>query len=362
MAAAGRKENDMSNLYKRNGIFWARFQVAGREYRRSLRTRVRTDAKKRLESERTRVENEVLFGLAPDKTWQAAVVEWNQHGTSHIAAKTYRRYLASLKKMRPFFDGMHIREITVQAIREMVKQRRKQRVTTATISRDLTAMSSVLSYAIDEGWIDSNPTLAFRNKRFREKRNPIVLPEMESVKMAIEASPKRFGDAIEWALECGMREGEVFWLEHRQLTSVVTIIGKGNRMRAIPYTAKMREIAERQPQYLGSPYVFYHGDGETWKSPDSRFGDIKRRLARKRAQFVPFRFHDLRHLYAVTFLRERRGSIYDLQQLLGHESIKTTERYLEFLTPEEAMDAMRGPSQNMAQQLRFQNESAGNNG
>ncbi|MGB1230598.1 MAG: tyrosine-type recombinase/integrase, partial [Holosporaceae bacterium] len=49
----------------------------------------------------------------------------------------------------------------------------------------------------------------------------------------------------------------------------------------------------------------------------------------------PFRFHDLRHRYAVDYLKNG-GSIYTLKGLLGHTSVKTTEGYLAYLTPEEA--------------------------
>jgi len=46
----------------------------------------------------------------------------------------------------------------------------------------------------------------------------------------------------------------------------------------------------------------------------------------------------LRHVFAVNYLRAG-GSIYDLQQVLGHSSVKVTEMYLAFLTPEEAQNA-----------------------
>jgi integrase/recombinase XerD len=71
-----------------------------------------------------------------------------------------------------------------------------------------------------------------------------------------------------------------------------------------------------------------------------------RRVAHKRAQakqpFCRFRFHDLRHLFAVDTLRNRRASLYELQQILGHTSVKTTEIYLDHLTPEEKQAAMHG--------------------
>jgi len=55
----------------------------------------------------------------------------------------------------------------------------------------------------------------------------------------------------------------------------------------------------------------------------------------KRSGARPFRFHDLRHWFSVNYLR-RGGSIYTLSQILGHSSVKVTEIYLQFLTPEEA--------------------------
>jgi len=68
----------------------------------------------------------------------------------------------------------------------------------------------------------------------------------------------------------------------------------------------------------------------------------------RRKNKVGFRFHGLRHLFAVTYL-QRGGDIYDLQRILGHASIKTTELYLDYLTPEERRTAMTGSAQTTAQ-------------
>lgn len=66
----------------------------------------------------------------------------------------------------------------------------------------------------------------------------------------------------------------------------------------------------------------------------SRLAALRRKIG------VSWTTHDLGHLYAVEFLRGG-GSIYDLQQILGHASIKTTKIYLDFLTPEEQRIAKR---------------------
>jgi integrase/recombinase XerD len=202
---------------------------------------------------------------------------------------------------------------------------------------------------------DVNPTLAIRNKRsMRETRDPITLPRNEDIAAVMAAAPLRFRDAIEFARETGMRQEEIFGLTWKQLAGGdITITGKRNKRRVIPMTRKARRIIDRQPQKLGSPWVFRHSDGkERWASPAARFGDISRRVAtraQKAAQdFHPFRFHDLRHLFAVEFLRAKRGTLYDLQMLLGHDSVTTTEIYLEHLTPDQRIAALHGSARKRA--------------
>lgn len=66
-------------------------------------------------------------------------------------------------------------------------------------------------------------------------------------------------------------------------------------------------------------------------------------LKRRKAGLAPITFtlHHLRHLFAVTYLREG-GNIYRLQKIMGHSSIKTTEIYLTYLTPDERMRSQHG--------------------
>jgi integrase/recombinase XerD len=98
------------------------------------------------------------------------------------------------------------------------------------------------------------------------------------------------------------------------------------------------QLVEVCRYYSEKPYLFWHSDGETYKNFASQFAAIIKRTASWACEngvgFHPFRFHDLRHLHAVQWLKDGR-SIYDLQARLGHTSIKTTEIYLKYLTPEE---------------------------
>jgi integrase/recombinase XerD len=363
VGAKGEQESAMPNLYKRGETWWARFKVAGTEYRRSLRTSVRSDAERRLKALKKDVEEEARFGILPPQSWQDAVLSWNTHAVGDLSPKTLKRYLTSLRQVDKWLNGVELRRLDTATLRELVKGRRVSGATTATIKRDLTAISSVIDHAIDEGWAEENPTLTIRHRRMREKRDPIVLPDDGEIEIMKAACTSRFADAIDFARETGMREDEIFGLTWKQInTDSVVIYGKRKRLRVIPLSRRARKIAERQARHIKSPYVFYYGDGERWKSPASRFGNVRRSVARKAAQrgeeFTGFRFHDLRHLYAVDYLRAGKGSLYDLQQLLGHASVKTTEIYLAFLTPEQKKAAMHGVSQKAAQVQRFAENNA----
>jgi integrase/recombinase XerD len=232
---------------------------------------------------------------------------------------------------------------------------RRMGASTATIKRDLTAISAVLKHAADEEWMeDINPTLAYRAKKSMvERRVPITLPTEHEIAMVKAEAPSRFADAMDFAIETGMREEEIFGLTYKQIAGgFITITGKRGKRRVIVLSGKAEQIIARQVQDIKSPFVFRHSGNSRWSSPASRFGDIRRRTAKaaqKAAQeFVGFRFHDLRHLYAVNFLRKRKGTLYELQMILGHDSVTTTEIYLEHLTPADRLTAIHGVTQKVA--------------
>jgi integrase/recombinase XerD len=166
---------------------------------------------------------------------------------------------------------------------------------------------------------------------------------------------------IEFAREAGCRQEEIASLQHalidRRRMAVSIPSGKGNRFNELPLTPRALAIIDRQPQRLKCPWVFWHGEGQRYQEVASRFIVTRNAAAQKAAQsgaeFHPFRFHDLRHLFAVEYLRKGRGSIYSLQAVMRHGSIKTTELYLNYLTPDEVQAAMHGSAQNPAQAQRF---------
>jgi integrase/recombinase XerD len=187
---------------------------------------------------------------------------------------------------------------------------------------------------------------------------PIVLPSEADIAAVVALAPGNFARLIRFAQYTGMREEECASLEAGQIDrrrkAVTLTRTKTDRPRTVTLDDRALEtlpVASAGTVVpLRAKWVFWHGGGERYLNVASRFAAIRARAeaAAKEAgkPFRRFRFHDLRHWFAVDYLR-RGGSIYDLQKELGHASIKTTEIYLAHLTPDEQRSA-KGPAQNPA--------------
>lgn len=298
---------------------------------------------------------------------------WGRWVQKEVSATTLRRYLSSLVVLQPHLEGLYLDQIDRKLIGSIVEARRdtpyvptgkknKMIVSIATIKRDLTALSSVMGYCVDEEWIESNPVTSWlkpggrRKSRLQERRDPIILPDPKHIQMVIDKATGLFSKMIEAALKTGARLDELGNGERSHFDRArkqLTVVGKRNKLRVIDLqvgrTDYGYELFAALPAAVETRSLFWYRPVPGKRTKDqpaaraysqisSNFGRIVEFVA-KQAQkqdqpFRPFRFHDLRHVHAVNWLKNG-NSIYDLQQRLGHTSIKTTEIYLAYLTPEE---------------------------
>jgi integrase/recombinase XerD len=334
------------NLFRRGEIWWLRATVNGRDYRESLRTRnVRTARKirdKRLEE----IEAEVWHGTRRIE-WKEAVAEWVKATASHFSPSTKRRYAVSLGQCEAILSPLTIDAIDGKTIAYLIDARRKGKASEATIRRDLTAISRVLEFAEGQGWREGNPTLSKR-RTVKERRDPIELPAHDAIEMVIAAASREFGAFIRAAWLTGCRQAELArltWSSYDERRGTLTIVGKGSKRRTIDLSPQATAHFSAQPRVLGSPLIFSREGGMPFAQAASDFCHLKRMVAaqakREGREFIGFRFHDLRHLFAVEALHGGMG-IYTLSKHLGHSSVATTEIYLAFLSPSEAEEARRG--------------------
>lgn len=350
-------------------VLWARLEIEGKPVRWSLRLRhplragdVET-ARGRIEARRAELNAAVHYGESR-KRYVEVQLAWAAHIAREVGASTLLRYEVSLRQLKPWLDCF-IDEINTRAkMREIVDGRRAASpdLTNATIRRDLTALSSVIAFAIAEEQLQADFNAAqVALERLTERRDPIVLPEHEHIARVIAEAPPKLAPLIEAALKTGCRQAELVTAERSRIDHdrrQLTVKGKGNKLRVIDLVTPAGDayaVLRAAPARLGCRWLFWHHEGEPYKAASKHFHELCARVMAKAvkregesaaargskpgdADFRVFRFHDLRHRFAVDYLKAG-GSIYDLQQHLGHTSVQTTEIYLKYLTPEEERHA-----------------------
>jgi integrase/recombinase XerD len=375
------KRKAPAGCFWREGVLYGRIQTSGSDIKWSLRTDDPKVAASRRKAERARAVAAQRYG-DQRRTFAEAMEAWGRDIADKVSGNTLRRYASSLAVLQPYLEGLYLDEIDKKLIGSIVESRRdtayvpkgkKQpiTVTIATIKRDLTALSSVFDFCVDEEWMPTNPAMEWlkpghrKKSRLQERRDPIVLPDIAHIQMVIDRSPGMVADMARAALKTGARLDELrksqrhhFDKTRRQLT----LIGKRNKLRVVDLEDAGEdfgfEILSRLPVTLETKATFWHRRevkkrsklGQQPARPYrelnfDRLVDEVAEQARKQDQdFRPFRFHDLRHVHAVNWLKSGR-SIYLLQQRLGHTSVRTTEMYLAYLTAEEKHQVMFGATQ-----------------
>lgn len=154
------------------------------------------------------------------------------------------------------------------------------------------------------------------------------LSQKEEKRLLI-ASTERLRAIIVFALNTGMRQGEILRLKWPYVDfsrkTVAVMESKNGEKRTIPLNQKAVEVLKALYKLVKDENGFVFTT-----SADTKI--LRRNLlrdfykARKKAKLEDFRFHDLRHTFA-TRLVQSRIDLYTVSKLLGHKDIRMTQRY-----------------------------------
>lgn len=198
----------------------------------------------------------------------------------------------------------------------------------ATINRELATMKNAFNLAIKEWeWCRENPVSRVSMEKENNERDRWFTYEEE--KRLLEASPLWLQEIIIFALNTGMRMGEILsltWEGVDLFRKTATVFhSKNGERRTIPINQTVFELlkAKSKVRSIKTNLVF-HDQAHT--SMDAH--NLRRafRGAVKKVKIVDFHFHDLRHTFA-TRLIQSGVDIYKVQRLLGHKSPIMTQRY-----------------------------------
>lgn len=247
--------------------------------------------------------------------------------------RTGQEYIDKINKVYlPYFGDKYLGRISESDIRRVL-QSREQSVSTATVNRDLSAITSVFNFAVNSGVIskEQNP-VAHIKKQKESNLNKKQLPSQDKVKEIIrycENAPLEHYLASRLLLVLlftGCRRGELLsakveYIDFKESTINIPDTKSGHPYK-IPLNERAMSILKELSKKTWNSYLFPSALAKGGSmSPPKRFLDkMKADL-----NIAEFSFHHCRAIFATMVAYE---NVFLAQQLLNHKDIKTTSRYL----------------------------------
>lgn len=161
----------------------------------------------------------------------------------------------------------------------------------------------------------------------------------------VKRSDRRLHVLTLTALDTGLRVAEILNLSREDVdfeNFALRVKGKGNKHRTVPISIELRKNLYRHMARHDFPLVFCTLQGSSL-SKRNLLRDFKELCVALGITGVRCSFHTLRHTFAVFYLR-KGGNLFYLSKILGHTSVKTTERYLQSLGIEDLQRVHNGLS------------------
>ena len=211
-----------------------------------------------------------------------------------------------------------------------------------TIARKLSAVRSFLSFLERKGLLKGNPAANISTPK-RERTIPSHLPVDDMFRLLERPdreSPLGLRDLaiLEVLYSCGLRVSELAGMNLSSIDfgqRLVRVLGKGNKERIVPigksalnavnhYLDSAAVLRKKAQQDTGDPPLFVNCWGGRLSTRS--IGKIVKRYGRECALMMEISPHSLRHSFA-THLLDGGADLRSVQELLGHASLSTTQKY-----------------------------------
>lgn len=252
-------------------------------------------------------------------------------------------YRADMDKLSRFAEGKGLDPESIRRndLEEFLAQLHDLGLNKRSQSRILSGVRGFFKYLLLEEVIDTDPTELIDSPKIGRKLPEVLsVAEIDALEAAIDLSKPdghRNKAIIETLYSCGLRVSELVSLRLTDLfftDGFIRVIGKGDKERLVPIGAKaINDI---------NLYLAQRNGINSRIDPDSRNIVFLNRWGRKLTREMVFTIikkyaalagikkkvspHTLRHSFA-THLIEGGADLRAVQEMLGHESIQTTEIY-----------------------------------
>jgi integrase/recombinase XerC len=270
------------------------------------------------------------------------------HGERQVSPETLRAYEHDLASFLEFLardflgkEAAEVRpgEVDPLAVRSFLAAMTRKGLAKSSQGRTLSAVRSLFRFACREGVLTANPAQGVRTPKVPKTLPRHLRPgEVENLIEAPDGDEplvRRDRAILELLYAAGLRVSELVGLDWRDVdlpARVVRVMGKGSKERMVPFG---RPAAEAMRRWLDVWEGVRKAQDETEPVFLNAFGT---RLTDRSVRRVIDRWvdaaavargvhpHTLRHTFA-THLLENGADLRAIQELLGHSSLSTTQKY-----------------------------------
>jgi len=262
-------------------------------------------------------------------------------GECHLAANTLDAYGRDLKRFIDWLDGRRPDAIKVGDLTHFMGALQEQNLAPATVSRTVVAIRTFFKFLELEGIVSENPAELLEAQKQWQRVPGVLSPAQVESLLAAPRKTDSFWQRdvamLEVLYATGCRASEVCSLRVRDLAldqGVLKCTGKGGKQRIVPigrqaieaigrYTDELRcELAAKAKHPPEALFLSRSGRSldriQLWR--------LLRRYARRAGIADQISPHSLRHSFA-THLLAGGADLRQVQEMLGHASIQTTQIY-----------------------------------
>ena len=276
--------------------------------------------------------------------WKDAISDFKDYlkierGLSINSIMSYEHDLIKLTKFLDVNKKIKPLQLDSEIIKEFIKHLSKD-VSPSSQSRIISGIKSFYEYLLFEKLIKSNPLAEIEQPKTQRKLpDTLSIDEINLMVSKIEKNKNEYYRniaIIETIYGCGLRVSELIHLKLSDLhldEDFLKVTGKGNKQRLVPisqinkkciinYLKKSRSKNKINPTQTDTLFLNRRGKGLTRAMIFTIVKNLTK-LAGIKKNISP---HTFRHSFA-THLLENGADLKTIQQMLGHESITTTEIY-----------------------------------
>jgi integrase/recombinase XerD len=278
--------------------------------------------------------------------WQNALHDYRlylkiERGLSQNSIDSYGRDVAKLIRFLEVNEmSFSPLKITEEHIQQFVYDAAKK-LNARSQARLISGLRNFFDYLVFENYRDSNPTQLIELPKIgRKLPDTLSTDEIDAIIKQIDLSTpqgERNRAMLETLYSCGLRVTELISLKISDLffdEGFIRVLGKGNKQRFVPinalnqkyintYIKKVRNHLDVKKGFEDTVFLNRRGRQLTRNMVFIILKDLTAKVGIKK-RISP---HTFRHSFA-THLLERGADLRAIQQMLGHESITTTEIYM----------------------------------